>query len=89
MLPVRKLAGMLGFEPKIQESKSCVLSNYTTNQSSTEREIRTLKILILNQARLPFRHFCSFGSSTIERTQRKATILQIAPTLHRRRTSFC
>ena len=31
MLPVRKLAGMLGFEPKIQESKSCVITSFTTS----------------------------------------------------------
>lgn len=39
MLPLHYrscFADSLGLEPKLQESKSCVLTNYTTNQYSYE-----------------------------------------------------
>ncbi len=42
------------------KNQNLVCCHYTTGQFSAEKEIRTLKILILNQTRIPFRHFRMF-----------------------------
>jgi hypothetical protein len=50
------------FPPALQTG---VHTMYTTIPICTGRETRTLKMLILNQPRMPFRHPCNCGSSKI------------------------